>query len=53
LRVHFLQSGWPPLHGIVELPRLLRGIGIELIEAISWTGTLSSNAAQLAEGERS
>jgi pimeloyl-ACP methyl ester carboxylesterase len=53
LRVHFLQSGWPPLHGIVELPRLLRSIGIELIEGIGWTGTLDSNATQLAEGERS
>jgi pimeloyl-ACP methyl ester carboxylesterase len=31
LRVHFLSSGWPMLHGMVELPRLLRSIGIELI----------------------
>jgi pimeloyl-ACP methyl ester carboxylesterase len=53
LRVHFLQSGWPPLHGIVELPRLLRSIGIELIEGIGCTGTLASNATQLAEGEQS
>ena len=53
MRVHFLQSGWPLLHGIVELPRLLRSIGIELIEGIGPTGTLASNATQLAEGERS
>jgi pimeloyl-ACP methyl ester carboxylesterase len=52
LRVHFLQSGWPPLNGLVELPRLLRSIGIELIEGIGWTGTPSSNAL-LAEGEGS
>ena len=32
LRVHFTSSGWPLLHGMVELPRLLRSIGIELIE---------------------
>jgi len=52
LRVHFLQSGWPPLNGLVELPRLLRSIGIELIEGIGWTGTPRSNAL-LAEGEGS
>ena len=32
LRAHFVSSGWSPLHGIIELPRILRGIGIELIE---------------------
>ena len=32
LRIHFVSSGWQLLHGMVELPRLLRGIGIELIE---------------------
>jgi pimeloyl-ACP methyl ester carboxylesterase len=31
LRVHFVSSGWPLLHGMVELPRLLRSIGIELV----------------------
>jgi pimeloyl-ACP methyl ester carboxylesterase len=51
LRVHFLSSGWPLLHGMVELPRLLRGIGIELIEGLDRTDTPSS-ATRLAEGER-
>ena len=32
IRVHFMSSGWPTLLGVVELPRLLRNIGIELIE---------------------
>jgi pimeloyl-ACP methyl ester carboxylesterase len=52
LRVHFLQSNWPPLNGIAELPRLLRSIGMELIEGMGWTGTPHSHA-QLAEGEGS
>lgn len=52
LRVHFLKSGWPPLNGIVELPRLLRSIGIELIEEIGWTGTPRSHP-QLTEGDGS
>ena len=49
LRVHFLQSGWPLFHGIVELPRLLRSIGIELTEGLGWTP--HSSAARLPEGE--
>ena len=32
LRIHFLSSGWSVLHGMFELPALLRGIRIELIE---------------------
>jgi pimeloyl-ACP methyl ester carboxylesterase len=32
LRIHFLSSGWSVLHGMLELPALLRGIRIELIE---------------------
>jgi pimeloyl-ACP methyl ester carboxylesterase len=32
VRTHFVSSGWFALHGILELRRLLRGIGIELIE---------------------
>ncbi len=32
IRVHFISSGWPTLLGVVELPRLLRSIGIELLE---------------------
>lgn len=32
-RVHFLSSGWSMLHTMMELPRLLGNIGIELIEA--------------------
>jgi pimeloyl-ACP methyl ester carboxylesterase len=33
LRIHFVSSGWSALHGIVELVRILRQIGIELIDA--------------------
>ncbi len=32
VRAHFLSSGWSALPGIAELPRLLRTIGIELID---------------------
>ena len=38
LRIHFVSSGWPLLHGMVELPRLLRSIGIELIEVTKLDG---------------
>jgi pimeloyl-ACP methyl ester carboxylesterase len=31
LRIHFIPSGWFVLQTIIELPRVLRGIGIELI----------------------
>jgi pimeloyl-ACP methyl ester carboxylesterase len=33
IRTHFISSGWSVLPGVVELPRLLRSIGLELIEA--------------------
>ena len=33
LPLHFVSSGWSALHGIVELARILRKIGIELIDA--------------------
>ena len=49
LRVHFLQSGWPLLHGIVELSQLLRCIGIELTDGLGWTP--HSSATRLPEGE--
>jgi pimeloyl-ACP methyl ester carboxylesterase len=32
LRAHFVSAGWSALLGIIELPRILRNIGIELIE---------------------
>lgn len=32
LRTHFVSSGWSTFPGIIELPQLLRSIGIELIE---------------------
>jgi pimeloyl-ACP methyl ester carboxylesterase len=32
LRTHFVSAGWSALLGIIELPRILRNIGIELIE---------------------
>jgi pimeloyl-ACP methyl ester carboxylesterase len=31
LRIHFISFGWSALDGLIELPRLLRNIGIELI----------------------
>jgi pimeloyl-ACP methyl ester carboxylesterase len=31
-RIHFISSGWSVLHTMMELPRLLAEIGIELIE---------------------
>lgn len=49
LRVHFLQSGWPWLHGMIELPRLLRSIAIELIEGPC--AGLHPSAALSLEGE--
>ena len=32
VRTHFVASGWSVLHGMIELPQLLRTISIELIE---------------------
>jgi pimeloyl-ACP methyl ester carboxylesterase len=32
VRIHYLSSGWSFVHGIIELPRILRNIGIELLE---------------------
>jgi len=32
VRTHFVASGWSVFHGMIELPRLLRSITIELIE---------------------
>jgi pimeloyl-ACP methyl ester carboxylesterase len=31
-RIHFISPGWSVLHTMLELPRLLATIGIELIE---------------------
>jgi pimeloyl-ACP methyl ester carboxylesterase len=39
-RTHFVSSGWSPAFGLIQLPRLLRGIAIELIETPSNTGFL-------------
>jgi pimeloyl-ACP methyl ester carboxylesterase len=33
VRTHFITSGWSALPGLAQLPRVLRGIGIELIDA--------------------
>lgn len=33
VRMHFIYSGWSALPGIAHLPRLLRNIGIELLDA--------------------
>ena len=32
VRIHFISSGWSVLHTMMELPRLLAEIGIELLE---------------------
>lgn len=32
VRAHYVSSSWSLMEGVVELPRILRGIGIELIE---------------------
>jgi pimeloyl-ACP methyl ester carboxylesterase len=37
VRTHFISSGWSVLPGVAELPRLLRSIGLELIEAPALT----------------
>ena len=51
LRVHFLSSGWPLLYGMVELPRLLRSIGIELIEGNGCKSMPHSNAERMTVGK--
>jgi pimeloyl-ACP methyl ester carboxylesterase len=38
VRIHFISSGWSMLHTMMELPRLLGNIGIELIEASQMRG---------------
>jgi pimeloyl-ACP methyl ester carboxylesterase len=38
VRAHYISSGWSLMKGIIELPRVLRSIGIELIEEAT-TGT--------------
>jgi pimeloyl-ACP methyl ester carboxylesterase len=46
LRVHLLPSNWFMLQGMIELPQILRGIGIELIKDC---GLPHSSAASIAE----
>jgi pimeloyl-ACP methyl ester carboxylesterase len=52
IRIHFISSGWSMLYTMMELPRLLGNIGIELIAASKRT---ESNVAlqinSLVEGE--
>jgi pimeloyl-ACP methyl ester carboxylesterase len=52
VRVHFISSGWSMLHTMMELPRLLGNIGIELVEVskLSEPNVALSDDA-LAEGE--
>jgi pimeloyl-ACP methyl ester carboxylesterase len=55
VRTHCVSSGWSVLHGMSELPRLLRGIGIELIEepGLSAPGAAPDASTQItAEEER-
>jgi pimeloyl-ACP methyl ester carboxylesterase len=52
LRTHFVSSGWSLLQGMIELRRLLRDIGIELIDAPGLDGGAPHVSTQLtAEGE--
>ena len=52
-RTHFVASGWSILQGIIELPRLLRSIGIELIEQIEASdGARQSRTQAIAEVEQ-
>jgi pimeloyl-ACP methyl ester carboxylesterase len=52
-RVHFVISGWSMLQGVIELPRLLRSIGIELIEQPEASdGAKQSRTQTIAEVEQ-
>jgi hypothetical protein len=54
-RTHFVASGWSALHGMIELPQLLRSISIELIEDSGLEAThIASQPAipTMAEDER-
>jgi pimeloyl-ACP methyl ester carboxylesterase len=52
-RTHFVASGWSILQGIIELPRLLRSIGIELIEELEASdGERLTRTQAIAKGKQ-
>jgi hypothetical protein len=51
LRIHFISVGWSALDGLIELPRLLRNIGIELIKESEFEQRPSFGCTPLADGE--
>lgn len=53
VRAHYVSSGWSLLKGIVELPRILRSIGIELIEDAALTENRSHSADRRAAPQES
>jgi len=50
LRIHFISFGWSALDGLIELPRLLRNIGIELSKETELECARLS-AAPMVDGE--
>ena len=50
LRIHFVSFGWSALDGLIELPRLLRNIGIELSKETELECARLS-AAPMVDGE--
>jgi pimeloyl-ACP methyl ester carboxylesterase len=51
LRIHFVSFGWSALDGLIELPRLLRNIGIELIKESELDQRPSFGCTPMADGE--
>jgi pimeloyl-ACP methyl ester carboxylesterase len=47
-RTHFISPGWHPFFSLSELPRILRGISIELIGTSYWDGRRPSSSSALA-----
>ena len=53
VRIHFISSGWSVLHTMMELPRLLGNIGIELIDVSNLSEPdVAPNVGALAEEEQ-
>jgi pimeloyl-ACP methyl ester carboxylesterase len=53
VRIHFISTGWSVLHTMMELPRLLGNIGIELIEGSKFSEpNVALDVDALAEEEQ-
>jgi pimeloyl-ACP methyl ester carboxylesterase len=53
VRIHFISSGWSVLHTMMELPRLLGNIGIELIDVSNLSEPdVAPHVGALAEEEQ-